>query len=150
GGGVSERTIGRALVGRRDKCTITSKTVTSPTGTRAEFMKDLEESLRRLQTDRIDVYLNHAVNDVARLENPEWQAFVADAKKQGKIRFTGMSGHAGRLIEGLAYAPDHDPADTILVAYNFGQDPKFYEKFLKSMDMVSIQPDLPRVLEKAK
>ena len=150
GGGASERTLGRALKGRRDKCTITSKTVTSPTGTRAEFMKGLEESLGRLQTDRIDVYLNHAVNDVARLKNLEWQAFVADAKQQGKIRFTGMSGHAGRLIECLDYAIDHDLADTILVAYNFGQDPKFYEKFLKNMDMVSIQPDLPRVLEKAK
>src|SRR5436190_5137787 len=59
GGGASERTLGRALAGRRDKCTITSKTVTAPTGTRAEFMKGLEESLGRLRTDRIDIYLNH-------------------------------------------------------------------------------------------
>jgi len=150
GGGASERTLGRALAGRRERCTITSKTVAAATGKRADFMRDLEESLRRLATDRIDVYLNHAVNDVARLANPEWQAFVADAKKQGKIRFAGMSGHAGNLIACLDYALDHDQADTLLVAYNFGQDPKFYERFLRDMDMVSIQPDLPRVLEKAK
>ena len=150
GGGASERTLGRELAGRRERCTITSKTVASATGRRAEFMRGLEESLRRLGTDRIDVYLNHAVNDPDRIANPEWQAFLADAKRQGKIRFAGMSGHAGRLIECLDYALDHDQADVLLVAYNFGQDPKFYERFLKDMDMVSIQPDLPRVLKKAK
>jgi uncharacterized protein len=150
GGGVSERTLGRALAGRRDRCTITSKTVAAADGKRADFMRDLEASLKRLGTDRIDVYLNHAVNDLERLKNPEWQAFIADAKQQGKIRFAGMSGHAGRLIECLDYALDHDLADTLLVAFNFGQDPKFYERFLREMDMVSVQPDLPRVLEKAK
>lgn len=150
GGGASERTLGAALAGRRDRCTLTTKTVASATGKRAEFMAALEESLRRLRTDHVDVYLNHAVNDVARLKNPEWQAFVADAKKQGKIRFAGMSGHAGRLIECLDYAVDHDLADVILVAYNFGQDPKFYERFTRELDMVAIQPDLPRVLKKAK
>jgi predicted aldo/keto reductase-like oxidoreductase len=150
GGGASERTVGRALVGRRDRCTITSKTVAAADGKRADFMRDLEASLRRLATDRIDVYLNHAVNDVARLANPEWQAFVAAAKQQGKIRFAGMSGHAGKLVECLDYALDHDLADTILVAYNFGQDPKFYERFLRDTDMVAVQPDLPRVLKKAK
>jgi predicted aldo/keto reductase-like oxidoreductase len=150
GGGESERTLGRALVGRRSRCTITSKVVAASDGKRAAFMRTLEESLGRLRTDHVDVYLNHAVNDVARLANPEWQAFVADAKRQGKIRFAGMSGHAGKLIECLDYALDHDLADTLLVAYNFGQDPKFYERFLKQTDMVAIQPDLPRVLQKAK
>jgi uncharacterized protein len=150
GGGASERTIGRALVGRRDRCTITTKTVAAADGTRAHFMRDLEASLRRLQTDHVDVYLNHAVNEVERLKNPEWRAFVADAKTQGKIRFAGMSGHAGKLVECLDYALDNELADTVLVAFNFGQDPKFYERFLRDMDMVAVQPDLPRVLAKAK
>ena len=150
GDGTSERTLGKALAGRRDRCTITSKTVADADGKRADFMRGLESSLRRLATDRIDVYLNHAVNDVARLANPEWQAFVAAAKQQGKIRFAGMSGHAGKLIECLDHALDHDLADTVLVAYNFGQDPKFYERFLRDTDMVAVQPDLPRVLAKAK
>jgi hypothetical protein len=150
GGGESERTLGRALSGRRDRCTITSKVVAAADGKRDGFMRTLEESLRRLATDHVDVYLNHAVNDVARLANPEWQAFLADAKRQGKIRFAGMSGHAGRLVECLDYALDHDLVDTLLVAYNFGQDPKFYERFTRELDMVSVQPDLPRVLRKAK
>jgi hypothetical protein len=150
GDGASERTLGRALAGRRDRCTITTKTLAAATASRASLMEGLEASLRRLATDHVDVHLNHAVNDVARIANSEWQAFVADAKRQGKVRFAGMSGHAGKLVECLDYALDHDLADTILVAYNFGQDPRFYERFLRDTDMVAVQPDLPRLLAKAK
>ena len=89
-------------------------------------MKSLDGSLQRLRTDRIDVYFNHAVNDVARLKNPEWYEFVSRAKAAGKIRFTGMSGHGGRLVECLDHALDHSLVDVILVGFNFGQDPAFH------------------------
>ncbi len=94
--------------------------------------------------------MNHAVNDIDRLQNPEWGEFIERARSQGKIRASGVSGHAGRLIECLDYAIDHDLADVILVAYNFGQDPAFYEQFTRSFNYVARQPDLPRVLEKAR
>src|SRR5262245_33060036 len=149
-GGISETTIGKALKGKRDRVYLTSKTETTGTTSRAEMMRALEGSLGRLQTDHVDVYFNHAVNDVARLSNPEWPAFVADAKRQGKIRFAGMSGHAGKLIECLDYAIDHELVDVVLVAYNFGQDPAFYQKLLGGFDWIAVQTDLPRVLRKAK
>ena len=149
-GGESETTIGDALRGKRDRVLITSKTYTSPTDRRDSMMRSLEQSLQRLRTDYVDVYFNHAVNEVERLKNPEWREFTARAKQQGKIRFVGMSGHAGRLIEGLDYALDTDGVDVILVAHNFGQDPTFYQQFTRSLDFVARQPDLPRVLTKAK
>ncbi len=149
-GGVSEATIGKALRGKRDRVYLTSKTETTGTTSRDEMMRALEGSLGRLQTDHVDVYFNHAVNDVARLRNPEWPAFVAEAKRQGKIRFAGMSGHAGKLIECLDFALDHKLVDVVLVAYNFGQDPAFYQRLLGSLDIIAIQPELPRVLRKAK
>jgi predicted aldo/keto reductase-like oxidoreductase len=114
------------------------------------MMATLEQSLRKLGTDYIDIFFNHAVNDVERLKNPEWPQFVERAKREGKIRYTGISGHAGRLIECLDYALENDLIDVMLVAYNFGQDPEFYERFTRRFDMVAKQPDLPRVLEKAK
>src|SRR5438067_7299872 len=113
-------------------------------------MTTLEGSLRRLRADYVDVYFNHAVNDVRRLQNPEWYEFTERAKRQGKIRATGMSGHAGHLIECLDYALETGRVDVILVAYNFGQDPAFYAHFTRSFDCVARQPDLPRVLQKAK
>ena len=149
-GGSSEKVIGNALKGERDKVYIVSKTSARAGARSAAMMRKLESSLAQLRTDYIDVYFNHAVNDVDRLKNPEWFEFAERAKQQGKIRYTGMSGHAGRLIECLDYALDNDLIDAMLVAYNFGQDPAFYERFTRRFDMVAKQPDLPRVLEKAK
>lgn len=148
-GGTSERVLGQALKGRRDQVYLVSKTKSWPSSSHTEIMQALDESLQRLQTDYVDVYLNHAVNEVDRMANPEWGEFVERAKAAGKIRASGMSGHAGRLVDCLDYAIDHDLADVILVAYNFGQDPAFYEQFARSFDYVAKQPDLPRVLEKA-
>ena len=149
-GGDSESTLGNALRGKRDKVFLTSKTLAEPDTSKQAMMQALEGSLRRLQTDYVDVYFNHAVNDVARLKNPEWYEFTETAKKQGKLRFTGMSGHAGHLTNCLDYALDSGKFDVILCAYNFGQDPRFYQRFLGGFDMVARQPDLPRVIQKAK
>jgi aryl-alcohol dehydrogenase-like predicted oxidoreductase len=149
-GGDSEATLGNALRGKRDRVFLTSKTLAQADTGKQAMMQALEGSLRRLQTDYVDVYFNHAVNEVARLKNPQWYEFAEAAKKQGKIRFTGMSGHAGHLTRCLDYALDSGKFDVILCAYNFGQDPRFYQRFLGGFDTVARQPDLPRVIEKAK
>jgi predicted aldo/keto reductase-like oxidoreductase len=147
--GRSEEAIGEALQGKRDRVILASKVKAGPRTPRAEIMKSLEGSLGRLRTDHIDVYFNHAVNDVARLQNGEWFEFADRAKEQGKIRFTGISGHGGRLVECLDYALDNDLVDVVLCAYNFGQDPSFHQRFTGRLDWVATQPDLPRALEKA-
>ncbi|MGD9602418.1 MAG: aldo/keto reductase [Gammaproteobacteria bacterium] len=149
-GGDSEEVLGQVLGPVRDRVVLVSKVESTADWPREQMMVQLEASLERLRTDYIDIYLCHAVNDVERLKSQEWQEFVARAKQQGKIRFSGMSGHAGKLIECLDYALDRDMADVILCAYNFGQDPKFYEQFTRSFNYVANQPDLPRVLAKAK
>ena len=147
--GESETTIGNALKGKRDKVYLTSKQMAQADDKRDAMMQTLEGSLRRLQTDHVDVYFNHAVNDPARLKNPEWHEFTAQARKQGKIRFVGMSGHAGNLAECLNYAIDNSQVDVILCAHNFGQDPRFFQRFTRSFDFVARQPELPRIMEKA-
>jgi len=149
-GGRSETTIGRALRGVREKVFLISKAKLDAHMRRDQMMRHLEGSLRRLQTDYLDVHFNHAVNDVERLSNPEWHEFTARAKEQGKIRFVGMSGHAGRLVECVEYATEHDLVDVFLVAFNFGQDPAFYAKVLERFDLVALQPKLPRALRAAK
>ena len=148
-GGASENAMGRALAGRRQEVVLVTKTMARADRDRDSLMRSLDTSLRRLRTDYIDVYFSHAVNDVERLKNPEWHEFVARAKEQGKIRFSGMSGHGGRLAECLDYALDQDMADVLLVAYNFGQDPAFYSRFTRGLDYVHRQPELPRTLAKA-
>jgi predicted aldo/keto reductase-like oxidoreductase len=149
-GGDAETTLGNVLRGKRDKVAIASKVQASANARKESLMAALEGSLRRLRTDYLDVYFNHAVNDVRRLQNPEWHEFTARAKQQGKIRATGMSGHAGHLIECLDYAIEAGSVDVILVAYNFGQDPAFYARLTRVFDFIARQPDLPRVLRHAK
>lgn len=149
-GGTSETVLGRVLKNHRDDVVIASKMHVGASTSRAEMMRELEQSLRRLQTDHVDIYFNHAVNDVGRLQNDEWFEFVEHAKRQGKFRYTGMSGHAGRLVECLDYALDNEIIDVMLVSFNFGQDPAFYESLTRSFDTRARQPDLPRVLAKAK
>lgn len=149
-GGAAEETIGRALRGRRDAVTLATKTSCGAGTSRDALMRALEGSLRRLGTDRVEIYFNHAVNDAARLQNEEWYAFAERAKREGKIRFTGMSGHGGRLVECLDHAFDHDLVDVVLVAHNFGQDPAFHERFTRTLDFVAVQPELPRVLRKGR
>jgi predicted aldo/keto reductase-like oxidoreductase len=148
-GGRSEQAIGEALQGRRDRVFIASKVGAEADARSADLMASLEGSLRRLRTDYVDVYFNHAVNDPQRLRNPEWFEFVERARKQGKLRFSGLSGHGGRLVECLDEALERDIVDVILVAYNFGQDPAFYQRFTRSFDFVAVQPELPRALRKA-
>ena len=148
--GQSESTLGNALKGKRDQVILASKQFAGANSKRGPMMRELESSLQRLQTDHVEFYFNHAVNDISRLQNEEWFEFTELAKAQGKIQYTGISGHAGRLIDSLDYAVDNKLIDVMLVGYNFGQDPKFYESITRSFDFVATQPDLPRVLSKAK
>jgi predicted aldo/keto reductase-like oxidoreductase len=148
--GGAEEAIGEALQGKRDQVVLSTKTKASASDTRADMMKALEGSLRRLRTDHVDIYFNHAVNDVARMQNQEWWEFTEQAKRQGKIRFRGMSGHGSHLVECLDYALDHDKVDVILVAYNVSQDPSFYDRLRHTFHWAAIQPNLPAALQKAK
>jgi len=149
-GGDSETVLGNVLGGGGDEVHVVSKTKVWASDTRQDIMRSLERSLQRLKRDHVDVYFNHAVNDTGRLDNPEWYEFAERARAQGKIRFTGMSGHAGKLVDCIDHAVAEDLVDVLLVAYNFGQDPAFYESLTRSFDRIATHPGLPGALARAK
>jgi len=148
--GQAEKVLGNALMGKRDQVYLVSKTMIGPETKQTEMMERLEKSLKSLKTDYVDIYMNHAVNDVKVVANPEWLSFIELAKKQGKIRFTGISGHGGYLVDCINYALDHDMIDIMLTAYNFGQDPKFYEGLTRRFDWIATQEALPKAISRAK
>lgn len=87
----SEEKVGAAFAGMRDKIYIATKTA----AVTAEGMwKDLEQSLRMLQTDYIDVYQFHnpAFCPIPGGEDGLYDA-VLEAKKQGKIRHIAITNH---------------------------------------------------------
>ena len=87
----SEQKLGVAFEGMRDKVIIATKTMAT---TVDAFWKDLEESLRLLRTDYIDVYQFH---NPAFCPKPGDESGLYDAmlkaKQQGKIRFIGFTNH---------------------------------------------------------
>lgn len=148
--GSSEEAVGEGLAGQRDRVIVASKTKAGAGDDRKEMMRSLEGSLRRLRTDYLDIYYNHAVNDVDRIRNPEWAEFTEIAKRQGKIRFRGMSGHGSRLVDAVRHALDHDLVDVLLTAFSFGLDPEFHDRMRHTFHFVALQPDLPPLLTRAR
>ena len=94
--GKSEDWLGRGLKGRRDNVFLMTKVCTH--GRDAKLgMQMLEESLRRLQTDHLDLWQIHAItydNDpaLAYAKGGILEA-MSKAKQQGKVRFVGFTGH---------------------------------------------------------
>lgn len=92
--GNNERMVGACLKGVRDKVTLSSK---SQAKTVAEAQTHLDTSLRELGTDHLDVWFMHARDSVEAIPD-ELVAFWENAKKQGKIRFIGVSTHNPNVI----------------------------------------------------
>ena len=149
-GGDSESSIGNALKNFRHEIVIGTKTKARTYDNQRDYMRSLEDSLKRLRTDYIDIYYNHAVNSISRLENTDWWEFIDKAKSEGKIRYSGVSGHGSNLADCLEYCIDRNLVDVILSAFSFAQDPKFFEKLRHTFHYVAINPRLPEVLLKAK
>ena len=149
-GGDSESSIGNVLKSVRHEVVIGTKTKARTYQNKKDYMSALEGSLKRLNTDYIDIYYNHAVNSISRIENTDWWEFIEKAKLEGKIRYSGISGHGSNLADCLEYCIDRNLVDIILSAFSFAQDPKFLEKLRHTFHFVAINPRLPEVLVKAR
>ena len=116
-GGRSEEILGRLVAGERDDLVLTSK-VYFPTGpdvnaggaTRKHILRMVETSLKRLNTDYLDVYFIHHFDEVTPLE--ETLRTLDDLVHQGKVLYPGASNFAAWQVmkalgisakEGLAH-----------------------------------------------
>ncbi len=108
-GGESERRMGLALQGRRDRVTLMTKVCARD---RKTAEAQLHDSLTRLQTETIDLWQFHEVNYD---NDPEWifraegaiEAALA-ARQAGKIRFIGFTGHKSPHIMHKMLAQDFE------------------------------------------
>ncbi len=98
-GGRSEETIGSALKGRRDRFFIATKVFwkvgegpNDRGASRLHIMDGIEASLRRLQTDYIDLYYLHRWDDSTPIE--ESLRALDDLLRSGKVRYLGCSDYA--------------------------------------------------------
>ena len=98
--GESEEIVGRALKGRRDDVVLASKVhgrmgpgANERGNSRLWIAREIENSLRRLQTDHIDLYQIHRPEAETDIE--ETLSVLTDLQRQGKIRYFGSSTFPG-------------------------------------------------------
>ncbi len=131
--GQSENWIGRALQGRREKVFLMTKVCTH--GRTAKLaMEMLEQSLRRLGTDHLDLWQIHGVG----FDNDPDQAYAKGgvlealelAKKQGKTRLVGFTGHKEAEVH-LRMITMGYPFDTVQMPLNpFDANFRSFEKLV--------------------
>jgi len=118
--GLSEERLGTALKGKRDRAFLMTKVCTHGGG-KDVAMQQLEESLRRLQTDHLDLWQIHEViyyNDPDLIFAPGGAAdALLAAKQQGKVRFIGFTGHKDPSIH-LRMLTQDFPFDTVQMPLN--------------------------------
>src|SRR3954470_18580893 len=103
--GESEEIVGKALKGRRDDVVLATKLGVpmgeDPNhrgGSRRWIIEEVENSLRRLGTDYIDLYRLHRPDPHTDID--ETLAALADLVQQGKVRYIGSSSfNAGQIVE---------------------------------------------------
>jgi aryl-alcohol dehydrogenase-like predicted oxidoreductase len=118
--GQSEQIMGKALVDRREQVFLMTKLCTHGRDKR-EAMRQLEQSLRRLKTDYLDLWQIHECvyhNDPERhfMRGGAVDALV-EAKRQGKVRFVGFTGHKDPTIHHAMLAQQF-PFDTCQLPLN--------------------------------
>jgi diketogulonate reductase-like aldo/keto reductase len=116
-GGGAEEVVAEAIAGRRDETFLVSKVLPS-NASRAGVKRACEASLKRLATDRIDLYLLHWPGSVPLSETVE--AFEA-LKAEGKVRHWGVSNFDTDEMEDLVGLPSGGNVQTNQVLYNLSR-----------------------------
>jgi len=157
GNTLSEVGIGRFFARNpqtRKEIFLTTKLV--PKG--GNFTERLNQGLKRLQTDYVDLFYVHAIKGIDEM-TPEIKNWAAEMKKAGKIKFFGFSTHAN-MAECLLPAAKMDWIDAVMITYNFRlvNDPKMVEALdactkagigLVAMKTMGGGPGMPSTTSKA-
>ncbi|MCY0940964.1 aldo/keto reductase [Streptomyces antarcticus] len=127
GGGGSERHLGQALKGRRDQVVLATKfgfagmdmeygPAAGSRGGRAYVRRAVEESLRRLDTDHIDLYQLHSPDPATPVA--ETLAALTELVAEGKVRYIGHSNFSGWQLAEAAHVARETGAAPFVSAQN--------------------------------
>jgi predicted aldo/keto reductase-like oxidoreductase len=121
-GGNNERMVGAALKGKRKSLVLSTKTQARD---KATALQHIDTSLKELGTDYVDIWYLHGRSKIEEVTDELIDA-QQTARQAGKIRFAGVSTHAGQvqLIPALVKT---GKIDVILSAYNFTLEPGITE-----------------------
>jgi uncharacterized protein len=131
-GNGSERALGKALQGHRERMFLATKFCTAdghlPPGSRVEdYVGVVEASLKRLRTDYVDLVHIHSCDSLERLLDPNAHEAFDRLRQQGKARFLGVSTHTPNLEAVASAAIDSGRFDVMMLAYHHGAWPRLGE-----------------------
>lgn len=115
--GNNERMVGAALGAKRKQIVLSTKTHAPD---KAGMMQHIDQSLRELNTDYIDIWYLHGRSNPAEIPDEHIEAQQL-ARQQGKIRFMGVSTHSGQP-QLIPWMIQKKVFDVVLSAYNFTMD----------------------------
>lgn len=118
--GDAEIRVGEWMNQHRSKFFLATKTIKR---TYTEAMKDLEDSLKRLQTDQIDLWQMHALFDLEEWETAmgpggALEAFI-EAREKGLVKFIGVTGHGYEVPSMHIKSLERYDFDSVLLPYNY-------------------------------
>jgi aryl-alcohol dehydrogenase-like predicted oxidoreductase len=126
GDGKSETRVGKVMATRRKEVWLATKI---PDRTRDDFMRRLDASLKRLQTDHVDLLHIHSLGraeDLAKIEAPDGALKgLLEAREQKMARAIGMTSHTSGEV--LAQAIQKHDLDCVQMALNASQNGRFEE-----------------------
>jgi aryl-alcohol dehydrogenase-like predicted oxidoreductase len=124
--GASEELLGHALKGRRDEFVVATKFGLDVRGlngadhgaraSRAYVRRAVEGSLRRLQTDHIDLYQLHTPDQVTPFA--ETLAALTELVREGKVRYVGCSNFTGWQVADAAWTAETKGYEAFVSAQN--------------------------------
>lgn len=117
--GNCERMVGAAIKGKRQKLVISTK---SGSETKQQALEQLDQSLKELGTDYVDIWFIHGKSKGSQLTDERMEANEI-AKKAGKVRFNGVSVHGGHE-EIIPAIVQKGHLEVLLTSYNFTMDDK--------------------------
>jgi len=119
----------QVIIGTKIYIPLNQRNIT-PAQAKETYLKIAEESLKRLQTDFIDILYSHDVSSLEWLNNPGILEALQLLKQQGKARFIGFSIHSN-INECVQEATRTGDYDVILTAFNYGMNED--KKLLKTL-----------------
>ena len=126
GDGKSETRVGKVMATRRKDVWLATKI---PDRSRDDFMRRLDASLKRLQTDHVDLLHIHSLGhaeDLAKIEAPDGALKgLREAREQKMARAIGMTSHTSGEV--LAQAIEKHDLDCVQMALNASQNGRFEE-----------------------
>ena len=126
GDGESETRVGKVMATRRKEVWLATKI---PDRTRDEFLRRLEASLKRLQTDHVDLVHIHSLGQADDLDKIEAKdgalKGLMEAREQKMARFAGMTSHTNGEV--MAKAIQRHDLDCVQMALNASRNGRFEE-----------------------